>query len=281
MAQKHEFYHSSVYKLVLSFVNGIFLYVFLLVFLPFGVSNYDPNHEYTLDFLLEIGHFVPLVIFLTLFNEFAIKPIFKGRSSLKFIIGWTIWSFILLGSAVFLLYNFLGNWHDWRWSSFPGFVIDVSAVLLFPIAGTFFFFRYKKLQEEYDEVLTKAEGGSDLKEMIHFSGEGVKDNISISVQDFLFARAQDNYTELYYLKDRTASKFLIRSSLSSLMKTLEYDFILRCHRSFLINLYNVHSIKGSRKNLKISMRHSDMVLPVSKTYVDDILNGLKLYMKFQ
>ena len=190
MAQKHEFYHSSVYKLVLSFVNGIFLYVFLLVFLPFGVSNYDPNHEYTLEFLLEIGHFVPLVIFLTLFNEFAIKPIFKGRSSLKFIIGWTIWSFILLGSAVFLLYNFLGNWHDWRWSSFPGFVIDVSAVLLFPIAGTFFFFRYKKLQEEYDEVLTKAEGGSDLKEMIHFSGEGVKDNISISVQDFLFARMQ-------------------------------------------------------------------------------------------
>ena len=81
MVRKHEFYHSSVYKLVLSFVNGIFLYVFLLVFLPFGVSNYDPNHEYTLEFLLEIGHFVPLVIFLSLFNEFAIKPIFKRNSS--------------------------------------------------------------------------------------------------------------------------------------------------------------------------------------------------------
>ena len=213
MDKTHAFFFTPRYKWILSFANGIFLYLFLIVFLPFGVNNYDPYHEYTTSFLLEIGIFIPVTIVLTLINEFGVKAFFKGRTSLNFVIGWTAWSLIFLGLGVFLTYNILGNWHDWKLTSVPGFIRDISAVLLFPMGGTYFYFRYKKLQEKYDSVLTNIGATIDNTQMIHFSGEGAKDKISISVSDFIYAQAQDNYIELFYLKNQTPSKFLIRSSL--------------------------------------------------------------------
>lgn len=281
MDKVFNFFHSSRYKWVLSLGYGIFLFLFLLAFLPFGVNNYDPQHSYTLNFLLEMSFFIPVTILVCLLNEFGIKRFFNNNTGYPFILGWTLWSFISTGAAIFTAYNYLGDWHDWQWSSFPGFVLNLSTVFIFPAAGIFFYFRFRVLKKEYDAVLTNLMGGIDEKLMIHFKGEGVKDNISIAVSDFIFAQAQDNYIELHYLKNGTLSKHLIRSSLSALQEQLEQDFLLRCHRSFLINLYNVHSIKGNQKDLKINMAYSDVIIPVSRTYVADTLDRLKQYKRFQ
>ncbi|MCW5514750.1 LytR/AlgR family response regulator transcription factor [Muriicola sp. Z0-33] len=281
MDSTHTFFHTTRYKWILSIANGTFLYLFLMVFLPFGVSNYDPFHEYTANFLLEIGIFMPVTIVLTLINEFGVKFFFRNQTSLSFVVGWTLWTLIFTGFIVFLTYNIMGDWHDWRLSSVPGFIIDLSAVLLFPMAGTYFYFRYKKLQENYDAVLTNLEATIDRTQMLHFAGEGVKDKISISVSDFIYARAQDNYIELFYLKNGTPSRFLIRSSLSRLYSTLGQDFLVRCHRSYMVNLYNVHSIKGGITDLRITMSHIDSEIPVSKTFATDTLDSLHKYKRFQ
>ncbi|WP_445386442.1 LytR/AlgR family response regulator transcription factor [Robiginitalea sp. IMCC44478] len=281
MVAAFNFFHTSRYKWVLSLGYGIFLFLFLLAFLPFGVDNYDPQHAYTPTFLLEISFFIPVTVIVCLLNEFGIKRFFNNNTGYPFIISWTLWSFISTGAATFTAYNYLGDWHDWQWSSFPGFVLNLSTVFIFPAAGIFFYFRFQTLKKDYDSVLTNLMGGIDEKLMIHFKGEGVKDNISIAVSDFIFAQAQDNYIELHYLKNGTLSKHLIRSSLSALQEQLEQDFLVRCHRSFLINLYNVHSIKGNQKDLKITMAYSDVIIPVSRTYVANTLDRLKQYKRFQ
>lgn len=260
---------------------GLFLYLFLVAFLPFGVSNYNPQHQYTFHFLFEISKFIPVVIGTSLLNEFLFKSLFKNDTDLGFILGWTAWSMFLIGIGVFVTYNYLGNWHDWRLSSFPGFVFNTATILIFPAVGVFFYYRYKSLQQKYDAILTNADSRIDEKSMIHFSGEGAKDKISVTVADFIFARAQDNYSEIYYVKNGVVTKFLLRASLKSLTDSKEYDFVVRCHRSYLINLYNVHSIKGSRKDLQISMAHSNTIIPVSQTYADTTLDMLKKYKQFQ
>lgn len=281
MGSEFNFFHASRYKWVLSLGYGIFLFLFLLAFLPFGVNNYDPQHKYTVNFLLELSLFIPVVFLVCLINEFGIKMVFKKYNGYPFIMGWTLWSFIFLGTAIFITYNYLGGWHDWQWSSFPGFLLNTSTVFVFPAVGIFFYFRFRSLQQNYDAILTNFGDVIDNKLMIHFKGEGVKDKISIAVADFIFAQAQDNYIEIHYLKNNSLSKYLIRSSLSALEDQLEHDFLVRCHRSFLINLYNVHSIKGNQKDLKINVAHSDAVIPVSRTYVTTTLDRLKKYKGFQ
>ena len=281
MGSEFNFFHTSKYKWVLSLGYGIFLYLFLMAFLPFGVSNYNPQHEYTFQFLAEISIFMPLTIIFSLVNEFGIKPVFKKYSSYGFVIGWTLWSLFFLGVMIFIVYNYLGDWHDWRWSSLPGFVFNTSMVLVFPAIGMFFYFRFRNLQVDYDTILTNTGRGMDEKLMLHFKGEGAKDKLTIVMANFVYAQAQDNYIEIYYLKDNAYSKFLIRSSLSSLLNTLEQDFLVRCHRSYLINLYNVHSIKGNKKDLRIYMSHSDTPIPVSRTYVAATLERLQEYKRFK
>ena len=281
MHQELVFFNAPRYKLILSFSIGLFLYFFLIAFLPFGVNNYNPNHTYTFEFLYEIGQYIPITILTSLINEFGIKPLFRGRFSYAFIIGWTIWSLLFLGLIMFVTYNYQGDWHDWKLSSVFGFVADVSKVLIFPMVGTFFYFRYKALQEKYDAFLTNIDNSIDDKRMIHFTGQGTNDKISMMVADFIYAKAQDNYIELHYLKNGQNSRFLIRSSLAGLNDSLDYGFLIRCHRSFMVNLYNVSSIKGGRNDLRITMSHADEMIPVSKTFVDDTLEGLKKYKRFQ
>jgi hypothetical protein len=281
MHQELIFFNTARYKLLLSIAIGLFLFLFLIAFLPFGVSNYDPNHTYTFEFLYEIAQYIPITILSSLINEFGIKSLFRRRLSYTFIIGWTVWSLIFLGLIIFITYNYQGDWHDWKLSSVFGFVFDVSKVLIFPMVGTFFYFRYKALQEKYDTFLTNIDSSIDDKQMILFTGQGTKDKISMMVADFIYAKAQDNYIELHYLKNGQISRFLIRSSLASLYDSLDYDFLIRCHRSFLVNLYNVSSIKGGRNDLRITMSDADEMIPVSKTYVDDTLEGLKKYKRFQ
>ncbi len=281
MGETFAFFNSPKYKLTLSVAYGLFLYFFLLAFLPFGVSNYNPEHEYNFTFLFELSKFIPIVTAASLINEFLFKLPFKKDSDFGFVIGWTLWSLALLGVIVFITYNYLGNWHDWQIKSLPGFIFKTATVLVFPAVGVFFYFRYKSLQQKYDAILTNTDSRIDEKSMIHFSGEGSKDNISVSVADFIYAQAQDNYSEIHFLKGDKLAKFLIRSSLGRLLDTLEYDFLHRCHRSYMINLYNVHSIKGSRKDLQINMVHSDIAIPVSQTYVDTTLQLLKKYKQFQ
>ena len=281
MQQNLSFIHSGRYKLTLSIAYGVFLYLFLMLFLPFGVSNYDPDHEYTFKFLLEISIFMPATIVASLINEFVLKGLVPRKESYAFIIVWTLWSMIYLGLIIFTIYNYLGNWHDWKLSSVPGFVFNTATVLVFPAVAVFFYFRYKNLQEHYDAILTNTLSGIDAKQMILFTGQDSKDKLSVSVENFLYARAQDNYLELYYLKNKEVAKFLIRSSLANIESSLEYEFLVRCHRSFLINLYNVHSVKGNRKNLQISMLYSEGTIPVSQTYVDVTLRALRQFKQFQ
>ncbi len=281
MSGQYPFYNTIKYRLVLSFAYGVFLFLFLMAFLPFGVSNYNPQHEYTLDFLLEMGIFLPVTILASLTNEFGIRPLLKRRSDSLYIIGWTTWSLIFIGLIIFTVYNFLGDWHDWQLNSLPGFLFNVAMVLIFPAVGCFFYFRFLGLRKNYDAILTNPDQRIDPKDMLHFTGEGTKDRISISVSDFIYARAQDNYIELHFLKHSHLTKFLIRSSLARLDATKDHGFLVRCHRSYLVNLYNVHSIKGSLKDLKIILSHIDLEIPVSKTYSESTLEQLRYYKGFQ
>jgi len=137
------FYDSTRYRLVLSIVLGLFLCLFLVAFLPFGVSNYDPNHQYTLRFLAELSVFGWATIAFALVNELGIRPLVFRRATAKRVVLWSAWTCLFLSQGVFLTYNFVGGWHDFHFSSALAFVFQVSGVLIFPLTGTVFWFHHQ------------------------------------------------------------------------------------------------------------------------------------------
>ena len=274
------FYNTLKYKLCLCLVTAIFFYGFIIFFLPFGVDNYNPNHEYSFKFLLEIFYFlIPLFAFLAL-NEFVLRPLFFKKASLKKIVLWSVWTLFLLATVIFFTYNYLGNWHDFLFSSYLGFLRDVSVVLLFPMIGTFFFFQFRSLQNQMEHILTTKAEFADNGQLIQFKGVGSKDQITLSASSFLYGRAQDNYVELVYLEQDQLKKFLIRSTSSNLVSSINSMAIVRCHRSYMVNLMHVNSIKGGNQDITLYLAPFDSPIPVSKSFKSQVLNNLRSLKNF-
>ncbi len=259
---------------------AVFFYCFIVFFLPFGVDNYNPNHEYTLSFLLEFIYFlIPLSLFLLL-NEFLLRPLFFKKATLKKVILWSVWTLVLLSTIIFFTYNYLGNWHDFFLTSYFGFLRDVSAVLLFPMVGTFFFFKFRSLQNQMEHILTTKEEYVDSGQLILFKGMGSKDQITLSASSFLYGKAQDNYVELVYLEQQQLKKFLMRSPLGNLVSSINNMAIVRCHRSYMVNLLHVKSIKGGNQDLTLHLDPSNATVPISKSFKSAVLKNLRSLKNF-
>ena len=274
------FYNTTRYKLALCLSITIFFYLFLIFFLPFGIDNHNPNHQYTLSFLLEIFKFAIGVFIISTFNELALRSLFIKTTSLKNIIIWSVWTLVLLSTVTFYIYNFLGGWHDYQLKSYLGFLVNVSSVLIFPLIGVFFFFRYQSLQHKIEHILTTKEEIIDSNQLISFKGQGSKDEITLSVSNFLYGRAQDNYVELYYIEQNQLKKFLIRSSLRSLIDSINIITIKRCHRSYMVNLLHVKAIKGANHEMRLLLDPFDSTILVSKSYKDSVLKHLHSIKNF-
>ncbi|MCB0665184.1 MAG: LytTR family transcriptional regulator DNA-binding domain-containing protein [Saprospiraceae bacterium] len=268
-----SFFLSNRYKYVISIALGVFLFLFMAVFLPFGVSNYNPRHQYTFEFFSVLSVFMLGTTGMALLNEFIVKPLLVRMVTLWRVVVWSLWLLIILGLTNFLIYNVLGEWHDFSFSSAIEFVFNCSTVFIFPMVGIFFYYRYGSLKSEYETLAGDMQLLSGDQKFLHFHGEGSNDQISISLNDFLFAQAQDNYVAVNYLSDKGVKRDLIRTSLSRVQENIGSDLIIRCHRSYIVNLYNLQSYKAARQP-KIRLKFTEVPIPVSKSYEAQILNRL-------
>ena len=274
--QNINFVLSSRYKWTLSISTSIFFYLFMLVFLPFGITNYDPHFEYNLEFLFTLSLFSLATLTTVLFNEFILrKSLIKVMSLFKLII-WSVWLVLIIGTVNFLIYNLLGEWHDFKITSAIDFITNLAAVLIFPIAGTFTYFRFQNLKTHYEEILNIHASSIQTDQLISLQGEGNNEHIKIALKDFLYAQAQDNYVEIVYLSEKSVQKFLLRSSISKMINQVNDPLIIRCHRSYIVNLFNVRSTIGNH-HLQLNLNHIQYPIPVSKTYLEVVVQKIKTY----
>lgn len=278
--QDLSFYDSTRYRLLLSLFLGLFLWLFLIAFLPFGVSNYNPNHQYTLRFLAEVSIFGWVIAVFSLVNEFGIRPLVFRQATMRRVFIWSAWTCVFLSQVVFLTYNLAGEWHDFHLSSALGFVFQVTGVLVFPLTGTFFWFRHQDLRRRLERVLKKITAEVDPEQLLTFSGQGSGDRIVLRLADFLYARSQDNYVELHFLQNGKVDHLLIRTTLTGLADSLASEAVVRCHRSCLVNLYQVSAVHGGGNDIRLQLRHLDGPLGVSKTFNTEIMRALKKVKSF-
>jgi len=252
---------------------GSFLALFMMVFQPFGVTNHDPNFRVNTQFVLPMLAMGIIVSLILIINEFLLRPLLIQKLDQVKLLVWLAWTYILTGSIVFLIYNVLGSWHDFHWSSYLGFLRDVGMVITFPVAGFWFAVRHQALRSSY--VNLKSAPSRPSSHMLSFTSENGKDPLLVSAGDVLFLEAEDNYIGINYLENGEQRAHLIRSSLKRLEATLDEPDMHRCHRSFIVNLGRVHSCSGNRHALHLKLVGMSGIVPVSRTYTEAILESLQ------
>lgn len=274
MAAAYDFYQTHRYKWAIGLGLGLFLYFFLLVFLPFGVSNYNPNHQYTAEFLLEMAKFMGLTLVLTWILEFRVKPLVIRRVTIRNIFLWSAFLLVVVGLGNFLLYNWLGDWHDFSVSSALSFVLNVTTIFIFPLVGIFFYFRYRDLRRNFRQMQVQWQADPAPERLLRFEGQGTHDSLAVAASDFRYAQAQDNYVALFYIRGGELRKDLLRSPLADLLEQAGSEDLARCHRSFVVNLRQVRSFSGGHP-LLLYLDQVNTPIRVSRSYREAILERLR------
>lgn len=263
------------YKWIFVLSISLFFGFFLLVFQPFGVNNFDPSFRISLQFFLVILSFSVVIFTVLATSDFLLRPLVLKNPDRTQLVVWLAWDYLLVSSTAFGFYNYVGDWHDLSWASYLGFVRDVSMVITFPVAAFLFYIRHEFLKSEFVQLRalkpTIAPPG-----MVHFSSDNDKDKISVAREDFLYLESQDNYVTVVYMDNGTRKSALIRSSLKRLEAMLtDSILLLRCHRSFIVNLSRVRTCQGNRHGLKLNLEGEEKSIPVSRGYTERLLQALE------
>jgi DNA-binding LytR/AlgR family response regulator len=121
----------------------------------------------------------------------------------------------------------------------------------------------RESQEEQDDMGQGNEPSFILEDRIFIKE---KDRlVKILLEEILYIEAQRSYSRIF----TTDKEFFLSIPLGKLLEKIEADFLIRVHRSFIINLSKIDAIED--KQVFIGTK----AIPLSQSYREDFLNRIK------
>lgn len=135
--------------------------------------------------------------------------------------------------------------------------------------------RYLKKAGEYTEQI-KTLNLPDTGKKIEIQFEGKEGSMTLDFSDLICFEANDNYSAIYYLKNGEVKKELRRITLKKIEDQLtEYPEIVRCHKSYIINLQNISHVSGNAQGYKFHLQKMEFAIPVSRKFPQSMINKIK------
>ena len=276
----------NIRKLI--FFTTIYSLIFINIFRPFNSEDWIPgintfNYFLYSSLMVLIG--LTLISISRIIMHFFVKKISIGY--LEYLI-WILGEItILAGFYIFIAHKvgFIDNYIQQNpglvyWEAifeiFRKAVANTTWMLLIPYVISFLYL--------YNEHLIKklAENTEEIKEnnVIQFKDEKDEVRFSITSDKVVFIESSDNYCIIKYLNNDKISDFVLRSSLKRLANELNETPIQRCHRSYMINLEHVASLKKDNSDISFEFDVPNVKeIPISKSYNEKIMELFVTYAK--
>jgi DNA-binding LytR/AlgR family response regulator len=89
--------------------------------------------------------------------------------------------------------------------------------------------------------------------------------LQIDVANIAFLEAQDNYVQVNYFEQGMFKRRLLRTTMRKMEDSLkEYDFLFRCHRTYLVNFDLVERVSGNAQGYRLHLSGIEETIPVSR-----------------
>ncbi|WP_372647888.1 LytR/AlgR family response regulator transcription factor [Draconibacterium sp.] len=255
------------YFLVLTVL--VFSIFFINVFKPWNIGRwYSDSPIIQFLRLSSYGFISSLVLLIT---QFPLRKIFHQQTfKLKSYLLWILVEIVLISLVYIFLYgNPIGNFiNDFLFSlkyTVLGIMIPYSFALLL--------IYYKKHIEEIEQLQNKL-SGTDKNQLLTFTDEKGKPRFSVRSKDFLYIESTDNYVTVNFILEGKLQRKLLRNTMKNIESQLGSESILRCHRSFIVNIQNVDFVQKENKKLSLHLNSSEVTIPVSEKYSPLLLTVL-------
>ena len=272
---------TNISKAGFSFFVGLFVFLFLYLYKPFGISSINESvFLYTLGF----GTISTLVVaIIHFFSPKILKHHFDPNN-------WTILKNIEFFFLIVVLIA-INNW-VYQLIFFPSleaprdlfdFLLFTIFVGIFPIVFLTFILErqlHKKHRLEARRIsetlqrggITRVDEGS-----LEIFADNKIEGIRTSLKNLLYIASDGNYSKVVYAKDGSIKEQLLRLSLSNAERQIKaFDSVVRCHRSYIVNFDNVTRISGNARGYRLILRGFDNPIPVSRSFPKKIIKMLKM-----
>ncbi|NIF05414.1 LytTR family transcriptional regulator [Chryseobacterium sp. Tr-659] len=261
--------------LISSLGAGISVYLFLVIFQPFGTENF--HHPYKLLFLFPYSIIFGIAFLIASLLTFRFSNWNIGAELLKLIV------ILLLGSVFSYFYNslFLSRVELSIENYF--YMLLYSFAIGIPVSVIYILSRYIYLKNSHESIARNISqhlfGSISDRPHRSFIISAHNAELTINEQDFLYVQSMENYCTFYFLENGSIKKQLIRISLSNVLAQVETDSVKKCHRSYIVNLEKVKNLKGNAQGYKLILSEINFEVPVSRSFIPLIIPLLQKQSK--
>lgn len=279
LTDKYPAITSPSKRLFFSGVMSGFVFVFLSIFQPFGLSNQE-------DMMMICAGFGITCLLVMLLLNIVIIPLLPGFFNEQ---NWLVWKeivWVIINVSAIGIANALYS----AWAMELEFTIELVAtfqfytvaVALLPIVLSVLT-NYTRLRNKYerysaslsDDVQARtAPKGTTPHSFVISNGN---EKIELDTHQFLFAKSSDNYLELVFHDGVSLKRDVIRKTLKSASDEMEsVPNVFKVHRSYLVNLDKVSHFSGNAQGLKLHFEETDNLVPVSRNLTESLKKQLAI-----
>ncbi|AXG69554.1 LytTr DNA-binding domain protein [Kordia sp. SMS9] len=253
--QIQNFYIQSIKKqLLIGFFIGFWLFLFFYYVEPFDMYELPPEER----ILAVFGYtFVGIITYIITIP--IQRLLYKQAGTWSFLQeGLFILSMLLISGGIgYLFFKFILLENDPYAHTFSYFFFQNVIPTVFLILPVMIFLRWFFSDKTLPE--------STIKERaIVIKGENKAEVLHLKESELVYVESANNYVNVFYLLEGELKNDLFRNKISVLQQ--EFPFLLKTHRSFLINPTHFLEWKRESSQTILILKPGIREIPVSKTY---------------
>ena len=286
-------------SVVIAFIL-VFSVLFLLIYRPFSLAvwfSVDNSLRFGFTMLFYFGAIVTLILSRVLMysvqNRIELTPITYM---------WWIMGENLIISLEYTLLTV--NYFPIEGLSTPMLatraLMCVTLILAIPNAIVSFYAAYRskceelevsqyqlqKMREEYrlleNNTLHELKAAQQLPakpepapRMINLYDNGGTLRLTLNIDSLYYLESEDNYIRIFYKHNDKILSYMLRSRTRSIEESLKGTCMVRCHRSFIVNINKISVMEEEKRMHYIRLDDETIKRrPVSKSYYDTLVTSL-------
>lgn len=260
MATVSKIFNRFVPQLLHMIVLPIFFFLFMLIYRPFGISQYLGTEWFA--------------VHLTIFSCIVLLSIIVTRLLYYYLhmqINYTLYSCWCLGEALFAslmsgLYLWLVIYPESQYLEVVSTAFKCLAlVLVIPftiLALAMIIYEYRNAAMMNEEAAKR----------IRFYDSKRNLKIVLTPDSILYIAADVNYVTIAYTDNGKEKEYSLRASMKSIDEICQENGLVRCHRSYYINPAFVKVLRKDKEGVIFAEMEStcNIRIPVSKTYYNHL-----------
>ena len=124
---------------------------------------------------------------------------------------------------------------------------------------------FKELAEKLPKDYNTVKYRSTPESILHIQSE-LAESLTIKLKNFVYAKADGNYSELFYLEHGQLKSKLLRLKINALEQQIEDLKIIRVHKSYVVNTNSSNTkLRGNAHKASLMLDNHKLEIPVSRS----------------